>query len=84
MRYLTARLIPRDGSVFHPLGNKLGEESSIRREAIHHAEHLDDGTVLLLAEASGDRDRYEEIMAASPSVDEFLVAGGAVAVGEPI
>lgn len=75
MRYLTVRLIPRDRSVFHPLGSELREEPSIRREAIHHAEHLDDGTVVLLAEASGNRSQYEEIMAASSYVDDFLVAG---------
>ncbi|KTG11363.1 bacterio-opsin activator [Haloprofundus marisrubri] len=75
MRYLTARLVPKDQGVFHPLGNELSEEPSIRREAIHHAEHLDDGTVVLLAEASGNRSRYEEIMTASSYVDDFLIAG---------
>nr|WP_321576103.1 hypothetical protein [Halosolutus gelatinilyticus] len=75
MRYLTARLIPSEEGVFHPLGSELREEPSVRREAIHHAEHLDDGTVVLLAEASGNRHRYEEIMAASSHVDDFLVAG---------
>lgn len=75
MRYLTVHLIPRDRSVFHPLGSELREEPSIRREAIHHAEYLDDDTVVLLAEASGNRSQYEEIMAASSYVDNFLVAG---------
>lgn len=75
MRYLTVRLTPSDEGVFHPLGSELREEPSIRREAIHHAEHLDDGTVVLLAEASGNRNRYEELMAASSYVDDFLVAG---------
>jgi predicted DNA binding protein len=75
MRYLTVRLIPRVGGTFHPLGSELREEPSIHREAIHHIEHLDDGTVVLLAEASGDRDRYKEIMAASSCVEDFLVAG---------
>ncbi|WP_435153722.1 hypothetical protein [Haladaptatus sp. DFWS20] len=75
MRYLTVHLMPRDGGVFHPLGSELREESLIHREAIHHAEHLDDGTVVLLAEASGNRKRYEEIMTASSYVDDFLVAG---------
>jgi hypothetical protein len=75
MRYLTVRLLPRDGGVFHPLGSELRDEPSIRREAIHHSEHLDDGTVVLLAEASGNRNRYEGIMASSTYVDDFLVAG---------
>ena len=59
MRYLTLRIVSRDSDGFHPLGRRLAEEPSLKREAVHHFERLDDGTVLLLAEGSGDRDRYE-------------------------
>ncbi|MFC6976911.1 helix-turn-helix domain-containing protein [Halomicroarcula sp. GCM10025709] len=75
MRYLTVELSPADGGGFHPLGERLTAEPSIQRDAIHHVELLDDGTVLTLAEGSGDRERYEAIMADSPAVDEFLVSG---------
>ncbi|AUV82137.1 bacterio-opsin activator [Salinigranum rubrum] len=75
MRYVTLRLSPSRGEGFHPLGRRLSEEPSIRREAIHHVELLDDGTVLLLAEGSGDRDRYEEIMSSSPSVIDYMASG---------
>lgn len=75
MRYLTVRLVPREGSGFHPLGERLSEEPSLQREAVHHFELLDDGTVLLLAEGSGDRERYEEIMASEPTVRDYMVSG---------
>ena len=75
MWYLTVRLAPTGGEGFHPLGKRLTEESSIQREAIHHVELIDDGTVLMLAEGSGDRERYEEIMASSSFVHEYMVSG---------
>ncbi|WP_436902911.1 helix-turn-helix domain-containing protein [Halovenus halobia] len=75
MRYLTVRIQATDMGTFHPLGKRLAEEPSINREAIHHVELLADGTVLTLAEGSGDRERYEEIMNESPNVDEYLVSG---------
>lgn len=75
MRYLTLRMVPRNGDGFHPLGRRLAEEPSLQREAIHHFERLDDGTVLLLAEGSGDRDRYEEIMSSEPTVREYMISG---------
>jgi len=74
MRYLTARVEPA-ADAFHPLGRELAAEPSIEREAIHHVELLDDETVLLFAEGSGDRDRYEEIMRDSEYVADYLVSG---------
>jgi predicted DNA binding protein len=75
MRYLTVLVSRSDGDGFHPLGTKLGAEQSITREAIHHVDLLADGTVLLFAEGSGKRDRYEAIMRESPRVDDYLVSG---------
>jgi len=60
---------------FHPLGEQLSAEPAIRREAIHHVELLDDGTVLTLAEGSGDRARYETVMSSSPSVHRYMLSG---------
>ncbi|WP_336000854.1 helix-turn-helix domain-containing protein [Halorientalis halophila] len=75
MRYLTVLVRPTEGDAFHPLGQRLTADPSIRREAIHHAELRPDGTVLLLAEASGDRERYEEISESSPYVLEEHATG---------
>ena len=75
MRYLTVVARPGESGAFHPLGAELAEEPSISREAIHHVELLADGTVLLFAEGSGDRERYEEIMRESPHVVDSLVSG---------
>ena len=75
MRYLTVLVKPNGDGAFHPLGGKLTDEPSIRRRAIHHIELLDDETVLLFAEASGDKQRYEEIMEDSQYVISYLTAG---------
>jgi len=75
MRYLTVEIKPNEGGALHPLGDKLTEASNIDRRAIHHVELLVDETVLLLAEASGSQEEYEQIMAESPHVIDYLVAG---------
>jgi predicted DNA binding protein len=75
MRYLTVLVKPNGGSAFHPLGEQLTDESSIRRRAIHHVELLGDDTVLLFAEASGSQERYKQIMEDSPYVIDYLTAG---------
>lgn len=75
MRYLTVVVEPTEGSAFHPLGEELTAEPSIQRRTIHRIELLGDDTVLSFAEASGDRERYEQIMAESPHVLEYLTAG---------
>ena len=76
MRYLTVRLEATGSGAFHPLGKLLTEEPSIQREAIHHIELLPDDSVLILAEGSGDSDRYKELMADSSLVEKYLVSGG--------
>ncbi|WP_324761099.1 helix-turn-helix domain-containing protein [Haloarcula montana] len=75
MRYLTVLVKPSEDSAFHPLGEELTENPSIERRAIHHVELLNDDTVLLLAEASGNQERYREIMENSPEVMSYLTAG---------
>lgn len=75
MRYLTILVQPAQGRGFHPLGQELSTEPAINREAIHNIELLADDTVLLFAEGTGDKDRYEEIMQASEYVIDYLVSG---------
>lgn len=75
MRYLTVGVHAVEPGAFHPIGKRLAEEPAIQQEAIHHAELLADGTIVLLAEGSGDRERYEEIMRESAQVETFLVSG---------
>jgi len=88
MRYLTALVKPDGGAAFHPLGEELTDDPSIRRRAIHHLELLDDDTVLLFAEASGSKERYKQIMEESSYVISYLTAGEdrwmAVSQFEPI
>lgn len=76
MRYLTVHIRPTDEGAFHPLAKQLMDEPSITREAIRNVELLTDGTVLLLAEGSGDQTQYEEIMERSEFVIDYLVSGG--------
>lgn len=75
MRYLKVLVEPDGRGAFHPLGEELTEDPSIERRAIHHIELLDDDTVLLFAEASGSKERYERIMEGSPHVTSYLTAG---------
>ena len=75
MRYLTVLVKPDGGKAFHPLGEELTADPSIERRAIHRLELLDDDTVLLFAEASGSKTRYERIMEESPHVISYLTAG---------
>jgi predicted DNA binding protein len=75
MRYVTVRVDPGEGSAFHPLGERLASDPAIERRAIHRLELLDDGSVLLFAGASGDQDRYTQIMDNSPHVHDYLVSG---------
>jgi predicted DNA binding protein len=74
MRYVTVIVHP-DGGAFHPVGERLGEDSGLTREAIHAVERLDDGTIAMLTEVRGDLDRYRDIMADSPEVHEYAVSG---------
>lgn len=75
MRYLTVLVKPGGRGAFHPLGTALADDPSIKRRAIHHIELLDDDTVLLFAEASGSKERYEQIMEDSSYVSSYLTAG---------
>jgi hypothetical protein len=75
MRYLTVGVHAAESGAFPPIEKRLGEEPTIQQEAIHHVELLADGTMMMLAEGSGDRERYEEIMQESAHVNTFLVSG---------
>jgi len=75
MRYVTVRVTPRDDTAFHPLGRALSEADDITREAIHHVELLADGTGVMLAEARGNRERYESILAESEFALQYSVTG---------
>jgi predicted DNA binding protein len=75
MRYLTVLVKPSGDGAFHPLGEKLTDDPSIKRQAIHYVELLADDTVLLFAEASGSQEQYRQIMEESPHVISYLTAG---------
>lgn len=74
MRYVTLLVRP-DDEAFHPVGTRLVTDPAVTREAIHRFDPMDDGTVAMLAAASGDLDRYREILAESPEVLDFAVSG---------
>lgn len=75
MRYARVRVAPTEGTGDHPLGARLAETEGVERERVHRIELLADGTGLLLAEASGDRDRYERVLADSKFVHDYAVTG---------
>ncbi len=75
MRYVTIRITPREGRAFDPLGERLGTDPDVIRGSIHRVDLLADGTGVLLAEARGDQERYEEILADSEQVLDYAVTG---------
>ena len=74
MRYVTLVVRPVEGQGFHPVSERIARDPALSPEAIHRMNDLGDGTVTLLAEASGDAERYRSILAESPAVHEFAVA----------
>lgn len=76
MRYVTLRVTPAAGQGFHPVSERIARDPDVTREAIHRMDDLGDGTLTMLTEISGDVDRYGEILADSPEVEEFTVAEG--------
>jgi predicted DNA binding protein len=76
MRYVTLLVRPSDRQAFHPVGERIVRDPAVTGEAIHRLNDLGDGTVSMLAEVSGDADRYRGILAESPEVHEFTVVEG--------
>ena len=76
MRYVTLLVSPVEGQGFHPVGEAIARDPDLTPEAIHRMDDLGDGTVTMLAEASGDAERYRSILAEAPEVHEFTVADG--------
>lgn len=74
MRYARVLVTPTDAAD-HPLGVSLAETEGVERERVQRVELLDDGTGLLLAEVSGDRDRYEGVLDDSEFVHDYAVTG---------
>jgi len=76
MRYVTLLVSPAEGQGFHPVGEAIARDPDVTPEAIHRLDDLGDGTLTMLAEASGDAERYRSILAEAPDVHEFTVADG--------
>jgi predicted DNA binding protein len=74
MRHVTARL-SLDAPQFHPFVVDVLVESGVSIRAVHRAELLDDGTLVVLTEGRGDRDRFESIVAAADPVRECSLSG---------
>lgn len=74
MRYVTLD-IHLDVDALHPVERRLAAEPEVTRVAMHAIKALDDGTIVLLTEVSGDLDRYRELMDSSPEVVTYAVSG---------
>lgn len=61
MRYVDLTLRPERGW-FHQFDEVLADVSNVRQEAIHQMNLLEDGTVVMLTEYSGDHERIEEVL----------------------
>lgn len=75
MRYVRAVLIP-DEECFHPVDRRFAEEPDVSRELLHNVNLLEDGTVTVLYELTGDADRVHEIVDDSPEILESQLSIG--------
>lgn len=74
MRHVTVRL-SLEAPQFHPFVGDLLADSIVSVQRIHRAELLDDGTLVVLAEGNGDRNRFESIVQAADPVRECSLSG---------
>ncbi|WP_336002466.1 helix-turn-helix domain-containing protein [Halorientalis halophila] len=74
MRHVTIRL-SIDPDRCHPFIGETFRDPAVSVEALHRSDALDDGSVVLLVECHGDRDRFESIVAAAESVRECSLTG---------
>lgn len=61
MRYVEFKVRSGD-RWFHPVDERIAAEPGMRHGPIHHVDMLDDGTVVLLYEILGSRERIEELL----------------------
>lgn len=72
MRYVRAVLVPEDG--LHPVDSRLAAAEGVTRELLHNINLLDDGTVTVLYELSGDVERIREIADNSPEIIDYQLS----------
>lgn len=75
MRYVTVRAEPVVDRGFHPLGSAMVDDPTVTPGPIHQVEMVDGGTGISLTEVRAGLDRYRTILAESPHVIEYTVAG---------
>jgi len=68
VRFATVRLVPEDGPGLHPIDRALATEPSVELTALHHFNLLADGTLVVLLEVDGDRDRVAAVVEDRPAV----------------
>lgn len=73
MRYVKVVLIPEDQEL-NPAGAALAAEPTVHRQAIDHVNLLNDGTAVTLSRARGDRERLDEILAATDDILRYDVS----------
>ncbi|WP_299266130.1 helix-turn-helix domain-containing protein [Halorientalis sp.] len=74
MRHVTVRL-SLDAPQFHPFVGELLADPVVSVQRVHRADLLDDGTLVVLAEGTGDRGRFESIVQAADPVRECSLSG---------
>ena len=76
MRYVRFVIVPRDGYL-DDIDRRASETPNLEREYLHNLNRLDDGTVTVLYEVTGDADAARRIAEESPEVLDYqLVTGG--------
>lgn len=81
MRYAKGVLLPTEGGL-HPVDQLFADEPAVTRELLHNISLLEDETVAVLYQLSGDIDRIRETVETSPEVLDYQlsVAGSTATV----
>ncbi|MFT4884168.1 MAG: putative DNA binding protein [Natronomonas sp.] len=62
MRYVELQIRPEGRRWFHPVDEHVANDPNLRHGPIHNFNLLDDGTVVLLYEIYGPKDRIDELL----------------------
>lgn len=62
MRYVELQIRPEGRRWFHPVDEYIANDSELRHGPIHNFNLLDDGTVVLLYEIYGPKERVDEVL----------------------
>ncbi|WP_436345029.1 helix-turn-helix domain-containing protein [Natronorubrum sp. FCH18a] len=74
MRYAKCIIIPDDEGL-HPVDQQIAEHADVSRDLLHNINLLNDDTIVVLYQLSGDREALETILEESSMVNMYQLSG---------